>query len=52
MCSRAGGVHSNHVRLKLGEEFLKSVHGVGYILGEEQLENLEKLEQALKADED
>ena len=50
--SNAVGVHIHHVRRKLGEDFIKTVHGVGYILGEEQLENLEKLEQALKADED
>ena len=32
--SNAVGVHVHHVRRKLGEGFIKTVHGVGYVLGE------------------
>ena len=34
--SNAVGVHIHHIRRKLGEGFIKTVHGVGYILGEAQ----------------
>lgn len=32
--SNAVGVHVHHIRKKLGEGFIKTVHGVGYALGE------------------
>ncbi|SBV91294.1 DNA-binding response regulator in two-component regulatory system with QseC [uncultured delta proteobacterium] len=32
--SNAVGVHVHHIRKKLGEGFIKTVHGIGYTLGE------------------
>lgn len=32
--SNAVGVHVHHIRRKLGENFVKTVHGVGYTLGD------------------
>lgn len=32
--SNAVGVHIHHIRRKLGEEFIRTVHGIGYILGD------------------
>lgn len=32
--SNAVGVHVHHIRRKLGEGFIKTVHGIGYALGE------------------
>ena len=36
--SNAVGVHVHHIRRKLGDRFIKTVHGVGYILGEPEWE--------------
>lgn len=32
--SNAVGVHVHHIRKKLGDGFIRTVHGIGYILGE------------------
>lgn len=32
--SNAVGVHIHHIRRKLGDGFIKTVHGLGYVLGE------------------
>lgn len=34
--SNAVEVHVHHIRRKLGQEFIKTVHGLGYVLGESQ----------------
>lgn len=34
--SNAVEVHVHHIRRKLGQDFIKTVHGLGYILGESQ----------------